>query len=155
MKSIFQKSLCSVLITYSLFVSFDRCYSFVSPLDPNNNLAHLITMNNITDGTNHDLAQLIVLDGLFGSGSNRWPYHKKVNWRDPNQRLAALIVADRATRGNNQDLADLIVLSNIFGNGINWNDPAESLVALIAVNNITGGTDQDLAQLIIANGLFE
>lgn len=67
----------------------------------------------------NDLADLITIDGLFGSGDA--------------EDLAALIAVDNTIGGvGTEDLTDLILVNDLFG----FND-TEDLAALIAVDNIT------------------
>lgn len=76
------------------------------------------------EASSSDLADLIVLDGLFGLGDA--------------EDLAGLIAVDSITGGGsfdggNSDLSELIVLGGLFGG---WGSNAEDLAGLIAVDNI-------------------
>lgn len=78
-----------------------------------------------------DLGDLLVLDGLFGTGDAR--------------DLAGLIAVQNATGGGSlgvtggNSLGDLIVLNGLFnGGGFGFGNNLSGLAGLIAVSNLTG-----------------
>lgn len=126
------------------------------------NLAGLIVVSDVTGNGggslsgSDDLTDLIVLQGLFGTGTQA----------QKTQDLTGLIavsniVDDGAFNGgigsSDTSLGDLIVLNNLFPTGTAAN--TRDLAGLIAVSNITdgggiGGGDTDLGELLVLNNLF-
>lgn len=159
--------LWSLLLVLSVSPIFGQTHAKAQISTNARNLAGLIAVDRITGdgGGTSSLGDLLVLNGLFGTGTTGTTSTSARN-------LAGLIAVDRIV-GNGgsfgssgtSSLGDLIVLNGLFGtNGtIGTSTSARNLAGLIAVDRVTGGGGAfgggagttDLGSLIVLNGIFD
>ncbi len=130
------------------------------------NLAGLIAVDRITSGAPtvegvSNLGDLIVLEGLFGTGTQAQRTRDLAGLIAVNNVVGEPVAAGGIVgKAPGNSLGDLIVLNGLFGSGTTFNTNLGSLAGLVAVNNITEGQEgvgpghTSLGDLIVLNGLF-